>query len=245
MKKITTTILPASVPALGIVGLLLRLWLLLGGRDAEGMLITGHPGSVLCVILSLLVIAWIFWATRPLKEAANYKFNFPASATGGVGMLCGAVAIAISAVSALVAGAEGFDLICAVAGLVAALLLGYCAWCRFQGHRPNPLALTIVSVYLMLRLIGYYRHWSADPFLQDYCCQLLASVCLMLAVFNRACFCVQIGKRHSYAFFALCTVYFSYLSLTSLEDILFYLPVSIWMIADLCRLEPYLPEAQA
>ncbi len=239
MKNLTTKILPASVPALGIVGLLLRLWLLLGGRDESGMLKAGHPGGVLCLILSVLVVAWIFWATRPMKEATNYRFNFPASIPGGIGMACGALAIAISSVSAMVAEAQELDLICAIAGAVAAVLVGYCAWCRFQGHRPNPLALTLVSVYLMLRLISYYRHWSSDPFLEDYCYQLLASVCLMLAVFNRACFCARIGKRHSYAFFALCAVYFSYLSLTGLEDILFYMPMSIWMIADLCRLEPY------
>ncbi len=238
MKKLLNPMnLPLVVLGAGVAGAFLRLWMQLGGMDEKGMLISGHPARILCVILSVAVLAVLFLATRPLKRNNGYRYNFPSAPAGGIGIGLGGLGMAITGLVSIVNGSSGLDLICDIATLFSAVLLGYCAWCRMKGLRPNPLAFTVVSISLMLRLISFYRHWSGDPFLLDYCYQLLACVFLMLAVFQRAMFCARMGKRHSYVFFALGTVFFCCLSLTTLENVVFYLPAGVWMFFDLCRLD--------
>ena len=230
--------LPWAVPAAGGIGLLLRLWLLNTGVDEKGFLISGHIADILVWALTAIVIVTVLLCTRSLQQAAKYGFNFPVSMTGAIGCLLGAAGIAIASIAELTAYDDVLALACAVIGLLAAVSLGYLGFCRHKGLRPSILCHCVLCIYLMLRLINQYRHWSSDPQLQDYCFQLLATVCLMLAAYHRATFDANLGKRRPHAFYHLCAVYFCCLSLTEVSGIAFYLGTGVWMLTDLCSLAP-------
>ena len=229
--------LPLYVPILGALGLALRLWLQ-STADSKGFLPSGHPALVLLMLVSAAALVLVFLLTRPLIEAAKYRFNFPASQPGALGILAGGIGIGAVCLLELLLGTQGVDTLCAVFGIASALALFLAARFRKEGLQPIPLLYALVSVFFMLRLICYYRTYSADPVLVDYCFQLLALVCLMLASYQRAAFCANIGSRRAFTFFSLFALYCCCLSLTGWKDILFFLPAGFWMATDLCSLLP-------
>ncbi len=233
--------LPWAVLAASGIGLLLRIWLLIAGTDEKGFLMSGHPADILLWILTAATIAMVLLCTRRLQQAAKYQFNFPQSMTGAIGCALGAAGIAIVSVAELLSYDDTLALVSAIMGLLGAGALGYLGYCRQKGLHPSVLCHTVISLFLMLRLINQYRHWSSDPQLQDYCFQLLATVCLMLAAYHRATFDANAGNRRPHAFFHLCAVYFCCLSLAGTDGIAFYLGTGIWMLTDLCSLIP-MPE---
>lgn len=242
MKKLLKpTNLPCIILAAGAIGLLLRIWLLGTGTDERGFLVSGHPAEVLLWVLSAAVIALLLYCTRRLLEAPKYQFNFPQSLAAAIGCMLGALGIAITSLSEMLLHADTLTVIAAILGLLSAGALVFMGHCRYKGLRSNVLCHATVSLYLMIRLISQYRHWSSDPQLQDYCFQLLATVCLMLAAYHRATFDANIGKRRPHAIFHLAAVYFCCLSLAGSDNIAFYLGTGAWMMTDLCSLIP-LPE---
>lgn len=242
MKKLLNpTNLPCIILAAGGIGLLLRIWLLGTGTDGKGFLVSGHPAEVLIWILTAAVIALLLYCTRRLLEASKYQFNFPQSLIGAIGCMLGAFGIAITSLSELLLNPDTLTLIASILGFLSAAALLFTSHCRWKGLQPNILCHALISLYLMFRLIGQYRHWSSDPQLQDYCFQLLATVCLMLAAYHRATFDANAGKRRPHTFFHLAAVYFCCLSLAGSDNIAFYLGTGAWMMTDLCSLIP-LPE---
>lgn len=238
MKKLFK---PASLPALtlgaGAVGLLLRVWLL-GSVDEAGFVPANHIADYLLWILTAAVLAVLFLGTRDLVQANKYGFNFPAWIPGGVGCFLAALGIAIVSLGSLLTKPDNMDVITAVLGLLAVCALIFLGQCRLRGLHPSCLFHVVIAVYFMAWLISQYRHWSADPQLQDYCFQLLAGICLMLAVYYRACFDANSGKRAQYAFFSMAAVYFSLLSMYGWENTVFFLSTAVWMITNLCSLIP-------
>ncbi len=239
MKKFLNPIfLPVVALGAGAIGLLLRLWHLSTGLDAKGLPIRGHAAEILLWLLTVVTMVLIFLMTRTLYGKKRYHHNFPPSLLGAIGSVAGALGIGLTSVTTLGTNPVGIDAVCGWAGLVVFFLLVYLGFCRLKGLRPTASAHTLIALYLMLRLISFYRHWSADPILLDYCFQLLANVCLMLAVYQRAAFSAKMGRRHSYVFFALVGVYFCCLSLVTWEDITLYLALALWVLTDLCDLSP-------
>lgn len=231
--------LPIYVLCAGGIGLLLRLWLL-SGTDEKGLLTASPLGQVLLALLALTVPALLFYLTRSLSEARKYSFNFPASLPAAIGTGLAALSIGIRSIIDLSISADAIDVLCGLLGIISATGLSFAAWCRYLGKRPNFLFHITVSIYLMFLLICQYRKWSSDPQLLDYCFQILATICLMLTAYYRAAFDNGSGDRGSYAFFALCTLFFCCLSLVNWGDILFYLGIAAWMFTDLCNLTPLL-----
>lgn len=238
MKNIfKSTNLPWIILTCGGVGLLLQLWLL-GTADEKGLLASGHISEILLWILTCGVLALLLLLTRDLQEANKYSFNFPASNVGALGCLVGALGLAVSSVAELSQWGDMIAVAAAVCGVASAAALVFLAQCRRKGQRPNSLFHILICIYMAFRLISLYRHWSSDPQLQDYCFQLLATICLMLAAYHRADFDTGTGNRRSYAFFALAAVYLCCLSLTSWAEVPFYLGCGAWMVTDLCSLRP-------
>lgn len=239
MKNIfKPTKLPLLILCAGGIGLLLRLWLLGTGVDDKGLLVSGHPAEILLWLLTAAVAAMLAYLTKDLVEAGKYRFNFPASDIGGIGTFLAAGGIGITALTELIGKSGTFPVLLGLMGLLMVPVLVFLGYCRRKGIRPAPIFHTLISLYLMVRLIGFYRHWSSDPQLQDYCFRLLATVCLMLAVYQRAAFDAGIGKRRPCAFFSLAAVYFCCLSLTDWGEIPFFLGTGAWMITNLCSLIP-------
>lgn len=229
--------LPELTLICGGVGMLLRTWLMSTANEL-GFIQKGHISETLLLLLTGLVLAALFLATRCLQQGNKYRFNFPASAIGAGGTLLAALGIGIASVTELLATGDLLSSVAAVAGLVASLGMLLAAKCRWDGARPAIVLHGCVSLWLMLRLLSLYRAWSSDPQLEDYGFQLLAVVFCMLAAYHRAAFNGGQGKRSQYAFFALGTVYFCCLSLAGPDSILLYLSLGIWLYTDMCNLKP-------
>ena len=237
MKKyLTYNNLPWAVLAAGFLGMLLRLWLM-STKNELGFINRFHISAILILILTAAVVAALLILTRPLTQANKYSFNFPASVVGAAGALGASVCIAICSVMELTTAGDALQIISALTGILSALALLFAGHCRKNGLHPNVLTHVVICVYLMLHLICMYRQWSSDPQLYDYCFQLLAIVCAMLAAYHRATFDANFGKRHSYVFYNLSAVYFCVISLSE-RGWLFYLALGCWLFTDLCNLTP-------
>lgn len=238
MKKILTPkYLPLVTLAASLLGLLLRIWLL-GTDNGKGFIIRGHISAVLLYILTAAFIVYLFLATRPLVEGNKYRYNFPPSMLGAVGTLIAAFAFGVTSILEWIGTTDTLTVIASLLGIISMFALVFVAHCRWKGNHPSTLFHIVVCAYLMLRLICMYRQWSADPQLQDYSFQLLGIVCMMLAAYHRATFDANFGKRHSYIFFALASVYFCCLSLAGPDHILFFLGSAVWFFTNLCSLTP-------
>ena len=230
--------LPLWIILTGGIGLLLRVWMMTAGVDQSGFIITSHFAAIALMILVVAVVAALFYLTRDLLEATKYSFNFPASDFSGFGIYIAAAGIFICSFLEIFTVADGLEIFTAVLGLVTTLLLFFIGYCRRRGIAPPMLLHIGICLYLMIRLICYYRHWSSDPQILDYCFQLVATSCLMLATFQRASFDVENGNRRPYAFFSLTAIFFSCLSLVGWNNIVFFLSVIVWQITNLCSLIP-------
>ncbi len=231
---------PKNLPTLtllaGGIGLVLHFLLLTTGVDDRGFFISYHPADIALWVLTAAFIVMLLLLTKGLTDRSKYRVNFPPSTLGSLGTLCAVSGIGVTSLMELISAADRVDTISAILGLISAALLLFISHCRHKGLQPTPMSHAIISLYLMVRLISQYRHWSSDPAVLDYCFQLLASVCLMLSVYHRATFDANFGKRRSYAFFNLLSVYFCIICMTGLKDILFFLPVGLWVVTDLCDL---------
>lgn len=236
--------LPWLTLAAGVLGLLLRIWLYATGTDKSGLLVGGHPADLFIWLLCAGVMVYLWFASKPLVAAPKFEFNYPASLSGAVGCGVGALGIGCNSVTELLHYADNLTLIASILGLLASAALIILALQRYRGVQPNILLHTAVCVYFMVLLVSLYRHWSSDPQLQDYCFQLLATVCLMLSAYYRAAFDVDLGRRRPLVVFHLAAVFFCCLSITDKSIVFFYLPVGIWAFTDLCSLAPLLLHTQ-
>ena len=230
--------LPLWVLLAGGLGLLLRVWLMTSGVDQRGFIVTGHIAAIVLFVLVVAVMIALFFLTKNLIEGAKYSFNFPASDLGGFGTYIAAVGIFVCSFIGIFTAIDTLETVAAITGMAATLLLVLTGYCRRRGIAPSLLIHIGICVYLMIRLICYYRHWSSDPQILDYCFQLVATACLMLATYQRAAFDAEDGNRRSYAFFGLTAIFFSCLSLVGWDNIIFFLSVIIWQATDLCNLIP-------
>ena len=239
MKRFVNPInLPLWTLLTGGVGLLLRVWLMTSGVDQKGFFVTGHLAGILLFLLVIGAIVSLFLLTRDLVEAGKYEFNFPASDIGSYGAYIAAAGIGISSFVDIFLASDTLSMLAALFGMIAALLLVLTGSARRRGTVPSMLIHIGICVYLVLRLVCYYRHWNADPQILDYCFQLVATACLMLTTYQRATFDAREGKRRPYAFWSLATIFFSCISLIGWSNILFFLSVIVWQITDLCSLIP-------
>lgn len=242
MNKLTSHIKFITLGA-GALGLLLRIWLLLGGVDEKGLFSADHPASPLCFILTALVLAALALAVRPLKPVRSYSKLFPASASGMIGCFIGAAGMVITAVTEYLSQKELLALIALVLGIAAGVCLVLLGLCRKKGNRPHFLLRTALTGYLMLQLVLRYRFWSSEPQLHLYFFPLLASVFLMLAAYHNTILDAQKSSRRWFVFCNQAAVFFCFMSLPG-ENWLFYLTVGIYCVTNLCSVnyQPYAPK---
>lgn len=237
-KYFSPTKLPIFAAGAGLLGMLLRFWLLADGIDRDGLLICTHPANIIGWILTALAVGLIFFGTRRLLSAAKYEFNFPASGIGGIAIALGALGILVCAITTLGSKQDALALACGILGLICAIILGYTAWCRWKGKRYSVVFHGMVCLFFMIFLLCRYRSWSANPQLQDYCFQLLGGVCLLIGTYHRTCFDGNTGNRRSLSLFRLLAVYFCLLAIPGTKDWFFYLTGALWSLGDLCSLVP-------
>ncbi len=237
MNKFLKTWLPLLVLLLGTMAAFTQLWAL-STMDDKGLLIRGHISQILSWILTAGTLGLLFYMTWPMVEGSKFSFNFPADIPGAVGSGLGAVGIVLTVSPLLALNSGGLTLIAAFLSVPAAALLLFSAAERFQGRKSSILPHSVVCIWFLLLLICQYQQWSAEPQLQLYAFQLLATVFLMVSAFQRACFHAGMGQRRSYAFFRLSAGYFCLAAIPGSTYWILYLGCALWCLTDLCNLTP-------
>ena len=223
--------LPFFALGMGIIGFFLRYWLFAGGLDARDLIIATHPANILSYVGLALALGFLFLYLRTLTGKPAYPQLFPKSPMALLGAFAGAAGLLINLFATTPPTVNYILGIAAALGMVLGGIL------QFQGKRPNVLCHGMVSVYMVLHLISQYKHWSAEPELQEYFFPLLACIFVMLAAYHRATLDNLSGSRKWFAFFNYGSVLLCITALYS-ENWLFYLSFILWCATCSCSLEP-------
>lgn len=245
MKKFLKPMyLPYCTLILGALGSLCMYWLHATGEDQRVLLNPFHPGAILTWLLSAVMIATVILLTQPLNGKLRFDRIFPGSLTGAVGTAVSAVGIAVTAWGELNMKLDHIITLSGWMGLIGAVCLLYLAWCRYAQLRPQFWARSVVMLYLMLHLLCRYRTWSAEPELLRFGFDLAATVCFLLATYQRFAIEVGIAQRRSYLCFAMLGVFFAMAALPGSSDRVFLGTMAVWAMTDLCSLRTRMPRKQ-
>ena len=235
MKKfLNPACLPFAALLGGAVTLLLRLWLLAIGDDERGLLASGSFPDTMSWVMVAAMILLLGLGVWKLPRSTKHS-RFPVSSNAAVGLAVAAGGILISSVTELRTAFDTIGTFSAVLGLLAGISLGFLAFFRVKGLRPNIVFHGIVCIYFMFHLVSCYRLWSSYPQLQDYGFELLAIVFVMLACYQRTAFDVGRGNPQSYTFFSLAALFFCIAALPGCDNLPFFIGCGIWMAATPCR----------
>lgn len=221
----------------GVLGFFLRVWLLKAGEDQKGLLQSSHPAGVILFVLTALVLGILYLCLRELNGVPVYKKMFPKSMPYAVGCFVAAGGILIADIIELAARADRLSILSCISGVLAAASLVFLGLCNLRAKRPAPMFHGIVTVYLMLHLVSQYRFWSAEPQLQEYFFQLLASVFVMLSAYHRTAVDCSRNNRKMYLFFNYGALFFCCLAVPG-RDWLFYLSMALWTGFCACSTKP-------
>ena len=219
---------------------LCRHWLQSAGIDENGLYATRHIADTLSYLLLALGMLTIWLFVRNLQGDGQTKDLFPASSLGALGCVAGAIGIFLSVIVEKPAQPDAVWFLHLLTGCFAAVALLFAAHIRLKGRSAHYFLHSAVTVFFLIRLVFCYRTWSSEPQIQVYFFPLLASVFLLVWVYQRTCLDAGFGSRKYYAFFhhgvlLLC------LAGAIGNNGLSYLCMAIWAATNLCRLSQETP----
>lgn len=221
----------------GLVGFLLRMRMLAVGYDQLGVQVTGSWPYVCLWILSALTLGGLVFLCHGMGQRASMAENLPASLTAAVGGMVAGVMLFVCCLVTILDKPDVFDTLVCALGLAAGALLAIQGYLRREGKASGPVGMGL-TLFLALWLVSRFRGWSRDPLLGDYCFQLLACVCAMLASFRLAGFPLEKGRRRSCIFWSMATVYFCCICLADggVANRLFFTAMALWFVTGSCTL---------
>lgn len=96
----------------------------------------------------------------------------------------------------------------AVGTMAGAVCMGWVSYYAvFRKERPT-LGYLLLSVSVALKLIPDFRRWSVDPVIIDYCFQVFAMLCFMLAALHLGGLLLHEGNERRTRVFCICGVVF-------------------------------------
>ena len=209
----------------GVLGLLLRFWLL-SAEDSRNLLPSWHISTVLLILLSAGYLVFLFFQTRKMRTL-TYPDLFPASPVSGALTVLAALALALYTVSAATALHNRLLIPMLLLGAAAVVCMLAAAWYRFQGKALNLTFLIIITLYLMSHMAVQSQTWEHIPQSVRFLPPMLASVFLLIGSYHQAAFSVQEKSADTYVFSTQAALYFCLLSLTDAAS-LFYLAMALW-----------------
>lgn len=239
MKKyLRPKFLPIMVTAAGLIGVLLRWWTIGSGPDKDGLYAPQPFAWTLLWIVTVLTLAAVVVLSIRLKNPGKYADNFPASLTGAIGTALAALGVGFNQLVFPISVATLLSTLTSLLGIVSFAVLVLSALNRYQGKKPPFFVHAVPCVFFALRIFLLARVWSNETQIGTFLFQFLASICVMLASYQRACFDVNLGKRRASLFWSLSAVYFCLLALPGCDEPLFYLGMAAWLLTNLCSLRP-------
>ncbi len=223
-----TNLFPWITLLAGAVGLAMRV-VLLSMTDSKGLLPGNHIAGILSIVLAILVLGGILLVARRAGDGEDYAGLFPASKISAVGSAIGAVGMGVSGFFLSVDGA--LAVLSAVLGVLCAAALIAAAYCRYRKLQPNGLLFCVAAAYMIMRTMACCRVWGAEPQLQMYLFQLLASLFLLLAMYYRAELTGSVKHYRRFVFFSQAALLCCCMCLAG-QDRLFYLSAGLWLASD-------------
>lgn len=208
-KRRIVPLIVTLIAALG--GSILRMWSLNAAVDSQG-LPTGHISTYLFTGVSLGAVA-VFMLLAFTSSGRSGKHTVLSYGTGSLilGMMAAALILVGSGMEfmeALISGAKIADPIMCLLGLVGSICCMVTVYFRHRGQTAYPITELIPIVYLIVKLVLNFKHWSIDPIILDYCVILFALISTLLAFHRGAGFVFDQGKPRMTLFFSMCAVYF-------------------------------------
>ena len=225
--------LPLFTLVCGGLGALLRLWLYGTGLDSDRLLVANHPAGILVLVLSAVMVGVMLWLLQDYSCLKKYTQQFPPSAWGAAGAFAAAAGVLINAMAELARQEVPMAPLVGLLGIAAAAALAFTGLCRLKGLRPTFLFHTLICLNFVVRLISHYQIWCADPQLQDYCFQLLGTVCAMLFAYHRAALDMKGGNRRTLVIMGLLGSYCCCHSVVASDAPTLYAGLAAWMITNL------------
>ena len=223
-KYLNFLILGASAAAFA-----LRKTLYAFGFDGRGLLVENHPAALaLWGLTAVVAVLLILFALRPQGGAVTI-----APRLGAAGAFAAAAGVLINAMAELARREVPMAPLVGLLGIAAAAALAFTGLCRLKGLRPTFLFHTLICLNFVVRLISHYQIWCADPQLQDYCFQLLGTVCAMLFAYHRAALDMKGGNRRTLVIMGLLGSYCCCLSVVASDAPTLYAGLAAWMITNL------------
>ena len=239
MKKfINPALLTVAVPVLGAIGFLLRLWTIGSGPDADGLYPTQTLAWVVLLVFSALAAAVILLGSANLTKTGSYEHSYPKSLLGAIGCLLAAVGIFICAYKSMDPANRILDKITVILGFISAVCMLVTGYFRFTGKKCPFLFHTVIAIFLAIRAFNRCQLWSNEPQVGIFIFSFLASLSLMLAMYQRATFDVDLGKRSKSLFWSLLSVYLCLVAVPGETEMLFYGGMALWALTNLCNIAP-------
>lgn len=223
----------------GAFGMLLRMWLVLGGTDEKGLYPANHISSILLGIFSIAMVAAIWLMTRQVGNNPSFHSNFPSAIANAAGAAVAALGFAVTGFGMLGAG-DALSSICGFLGLLAAAALLLGAWSRYQKKKSHFICHLLPCLFFALRVFAMGRELGAEPEANRYLYRFLASLAVIPACYQLWGFDVNEGDRSKSLFWSLTAAYLCLIATPGSVEWLLYLTVAIWLLASLPVLK-YLP----
>lgn len=224
--------LPVLLLALlgGVAGFVLR-QVMLHHRMADP-LAGGWPYTCLWIVTAVVLIGLAVLSSGMGSRSAyaeNFKPFWPAT----VGAWLAASAFFVQSVLELTGPGAPLQRVVSVLGLFSASALLVQGYLRQKGRISAPLGM-LVCLFLGIRLVMNFRQWSIDPLVGDFCFELLADVCVLLACYHTIGFAFSSGRRRTSIFFSMAA---SFLCCICMADGGFFYPACfVWILTGCCSL---------
>ena len=229
--------LPLLVLATGTLGFLLRLVILGGGPDQDGLYQRAPFAWALLWLMMGLTAAAVWIIVQPLQRTGSYRQNFPPSPSACVGGALAALGLIARSFSAFSKGGV-LGVLTGLSGLAAAAVMALVALARLQGRRPFFASHALVCLHMALGLFNDCRDWSNESQFGMFLMELLAQTAVMLAAYYLATFDVALGRRRPSLFWSLMGVELCLIALADRTEPLFYMTMAVWLTTNLCSLRP-------
>ena len=232
--KLKTTLLPLFTAAFGTLGILFRFWNNTAGTDGDGLIISGHPSTFAMTTLMVLMAALLVFVALFMDKKPT---GFQKSKIAPVGSYIAAMGLLVTAFIdlnslSLQTGPAQFSgllnvLFCfASVGMMIPIGLG-----RKYGKSVNVWFYAVIMIFFIFHLLYQYRLWTRQPQVTAFMFPLLASICLMLAVYYRACKDLGQPAQWQYMVLSQAAIFLSMMAISA-GDWMFYGPMAFWMLTD-------------
>ena len=202
------------------------------GTDGRGLLVAGHWSVIGLWAVSIIFISALLLVGRDIRNPASGTVVPPTSTASAVGCFVLAAGLIVTALQQYSSFYLSLDMIAWVLELLVAAGLLVAGIYRLTGKKLYFLIHAVMCLFFTLRMIIQYRHWSADPQLQDYGFYLCAHAAMMLASYHQAAFNAGMINLRSLWLCSLGAVYLCCAAIPHCEEALLMGCCAIWALTN-------------